>query len=93
MAAATLSEPGPICCERVDSISMRCNPAVCVLASHKKILLSRILASRLVVGDEIAFPIPVGDAAGPEIYVTKAHSSAMNRCLYQVRMRTSPDLN
>jgi hypothetical protein len=75
MAAATLSEPVPICCERVESISMRCNPAVCVLASRRKILVSRFLASRIMVGDEIAFPIPARDAAGPEIYVTKAHSS------------------
>jgi hypothetical protein len=83
MASATLSEPVPIFCERVESIERERNPAVCALANRGKILVSRILASHIVAGDEIAFPIPVGDAAGPEIHVTRAYSSARDRFLYQ----------
>jgi hypothetical protein len=95
MASVTLSEPVPIFCERVASIARERDPALCVLANRGKILLSRIVAGHIMVGDEIAFPMPAGDTAGPEIYVTKAHFSGIDRCLYQapVGYVTQPKLD
>ena len=72
----------PILRERVASIARERNPAVCALANRGKILVSRIVAGHIGVGDEITFPMPAADTAGPEIYVTKAHSG-IDRCLYQ----------
>jgi hypothetical protein len=83
MASATLSELVPIFCERVASIARERNPAVCVLTNRGKILVSRIVAGHIMVGDEIAFPMLAEDTTGPEIYVTKAHFSGIDRCLYQ----------
>jgi hypothetical protein len=82
MASPTLSAPVPILRERVASIARERNPAVCALANRGKILVSRIVAGHIGVGDEITFPMPAADTAGPEIYVTKAHSG-IDRCLYQ----------
>lgn len=84
----------PILCERVASIARQRSPAVCVLTNRGKILVSRILAGHIMAGDEIAFPTPEGDTAGPEIYVTKAHSG-IDRCLYQapVGYVTQPKLD
>jgi hypothetical protein len=95
MASASFSKPATTLCERVASVERRYNPAVCVLVNRSKVLLSRILASQITVGDEIAFPVPTGDTAGPEIYITKACSSGTNRCLYQapVGYVTQPKLD
>ncbi len=95
MASATLTEPVPIFCERVASIARERNPAVCVLTNHGKILVSRIVAGHVMVGDEIAFSILARDTTGPEIYVTKAHFSGIDRCLYQapVGYVTQPQLD
>src|SRR5450759_5634036 len=95
MASATLSEPVPIFCERVASIARERNPAVCVLTNRGKILVSRIVAGHIMVGDEIAFPRLAEDTTGPEIYVTKAHFSGIDRCLYQapVAYVTHPKLD
>jgi hypothetical protein len=95
MAPASFSKPAMTCCERVASVERRYNPAFCVLVNRSKILLSRLLASQITVGDDIAFPVPTGDTAGPEIYITKACSSGTNRCLYQapVGCVTQPKLD
>ncbi|MFI5093887.1 MAG: hypothetical protein ACHQIK_10640 [Candidatus Acidiferrales bacterium] len=57
--------------------------------------MSRLLASQITVGDEIAFRIPTGDTAAPEICITKTDSSGNNRCLYQapVGYVTQPKLD
>jgi hypothetical protein len=95
MASASFSKPATTFCDRVASIESRYNPAFCLLANHSKVLLSRLLASQITVGDEIAFPVPAGDTAGPEICITKACSSGTNRCLYQapVGYVTQPKLD
>ena len=95
MASASFSKPATTFCERVASVERRHNPAPCVLVNRSKILLSRVLASHITVGDEIAFPVPTGDTAGPEIYITKACSSGTNHCLYQapVGYVTQPKLD
>src|SRR5208337_684882 len=82
MASANSNEPVPICRERVESIERQHDSALCLLANCRKILVSAVLASHIRVGDEIAFPLPVGGATGAEIYVAKAHSP-IDRCLYQ----------
>ncbi len=95
MASASFSKPATTLCERVASVERRYNPAFCVLVNRSKVLLSRLLASRITVGDEIAFRIPTGDTAAPEICITKAYSSGTNRCLYQapVGYVTQPKLD
>jgi hypothetical protein len=95
MASASFSKPATTPCERVASVERRCNPAFCVLVNRSKVLLSRLLASQITVGDEIAFRILTGDTAAPEIRITKAYSSGTNRCLYQapVGYVTQPKLD
>jgi hypothetical protein len=95
MASASFSKPATTLCERVASVERRYNPAFCVLVNRSKVLLSRLLASQIRAGDEIAFRIPTGDTAAPEICITKAHSSGTNRCLYQapVGYVTQPKLD
>src|SRR4029077_20975662 len=89
------SNPATTLCERAARVERRCNLAFCVLVNRSKVLLSRLLASQITVGDEIAFPIPTGDTAAPEICITKADSSGTNRCLYQapVGYVTQPKLD
>ena len=95
MASASFGKPAMTWCERVASVERRYNPAFCLLDNRRKILLSRLLASHITVGDEIKFLIPRGDTAGPELYITKACSSGTNRCLYQapVGYVTQPKLD
>jgi len=95
MASASFSKPSTTLCERVASVEGRYNPAFCVLVNRSKMLLSRLLASQITVGDEIAFRIPTGHTAAPEICIRKADSSGTNRCLYQapVGYVTQPKLD
>jgi hypothetical protein len=95
MASASFSKPSTTLCERVASVERRYNPAFCVLVNRSKVLLSRLLASQITVGDEIAFRIPTGDSAAPEICITKAYSAGTNRCLYQATVGyvTQPKLD
>ena len=83
MALASSSPAIWICRERVVSIERQSDPAACVFPKQTKLLLSRILAPYVAIGDEITFPIPSPDATGAEIYITKNGSSGMNRLLYQ----------
>src|SRR5215471_333946 len=53
-------------------------------SSVSNVLVSRVLARHLGIGDEITFPISPGDKTGVEIYIPKSSvSSGLNRCLYQ----------
>jgi hypothetical protein len=83
MAPEPWSPRDLVCSERVISISRQHEPPACVLANHSKILLPRFLANHIVVGEEIAFPIPAGHAVGPEICISKGSSSGTKYCLYQ----------
>jgi hypothetical protein len=82
MALASFSPSIPVCRERVVSVQQQ-EPAACVLANQTRLLLSRFLAKFVAVGDEVAFPIPAPDAAGPEILVTKNAASGSSRYIYQ----------
>ena len=80
--AARASSSLPVCRERVASVSRQNEAACCVLANRSTVRLPPFLAAHLATGDEIAFPVPVEEAAGAEIYVAKAAVSAIAPCLY-----------
>ena len=83
MVLASFSPTIPVCRERVASIQGQGVPAVSVLANETKLLLPRLLAKSIAVGDEITFPIPARDAVGPEILITKNAASGPSRYIYQ----------
>ena len=83
MALAFSSPFIPVCRERVVSIQRQSEPAACLFPNQTKLLLSRSLAPYVAFGDEITFPIPEPDAAGPEILVTKNAAAGPNRYIYQ----------
>ena len=72
-----------IFCERVVGIQRQQDPATCVCANQRKILLSRFLATYVAIGDDIAFPVPSGDVVGAEIFITKHGPSHASPCFYQ----------
>ena len=74
----------PICRERVTSVELRRETAVCLFGNRTKLFLSRFLGSRVAVGDEIAFPVATGNAVGTEILITHNAASGPNRFLYHV---------
>jgi hypothetical protein len=84
MVLASFCPTIPVCRERVASIQGQGVPAVSVLANETKLLLPRLLAKSIAVGDEITFPIPARDAVGPEILVTKNAASGPSRHIYKV---------
>ena len=71
-----------VCCGRIDTLIREHKAISCVLGNRAKVLLPLLLANRIAVGDEIAFPIPAGDGAGTEVFVKKASSPAVGTCLY-----------
>src|SRR5271165_3147882 len=84
MASTSSISTIAICRERVTKVELRADGAVRVFANQTRLLVSRFLGSRVAVGDEIAFPVPIGDAVGTEILITKDAASRPNRCLYHV---------
>jgi hypothetical protein len=66
----------------VAEVELRQDAAVCVFSDQTKLLLSRFLGSRVAVGDEIAFPVPTGNAVGTEILITRHAASGPDRYLY-----------
>src|SRR2546425_2366808 len=71
-----------VCGERVVSISREQAALRCTFANRSRVLVPLLLANPIAAGDEIACPVPAGDALGPEIYVTKASSTRTRTCLY-----------
>ena len=84
MASTSSISTVAICRERVTKVELREDGVVCVFANQTRLLLSRFLGSRVAVGDEIAFPVPEGDAVGTEILITRNAASRPNRYLYHV---------
>jgi hypothetical protein len=82
MVTVSCNPPLSLCRERVVSVRPHEEPAACVLADQTKLLLSRLIARFIAVGDEIAFPIPEPDAVGPEFLVTKNSASGPSRYVY-----------
>ena len=83
MVTKSVSRSVPVCRERVVNVQRDEGSPVCVLANQTKLLLPRLLAANVTIGDEITFPMPSVDAAGAEIFVTKNGSSGKHRFLYQ----------
>src|SRR5664279_1748879 len=83
MALGSFNPSIPVCRERVVSVQRQDDPAACVFANQTKLLLSRLLAKSVAVGDEITFPISVPDAVGTEILITKNSASGPSRYIYQ----------
>src|SRR5271166_5140291 len=84
MASTSSISTIAICRERVTKVELREDGVVCVFANQTRLLLSRFLGSRVAVGDEIAFPVPEGDAVGTEILITRNAAARPNRYLYHV---------
>lgn len=80
-ALVALNEPSQIRCARVTAIDKSHDPPLCTLTDRTTILLPRILANCITLGDEIVFPLPTGDAAGPEVLIAKSVSK-IGQCLY-----------
>jgi hypothetical protein len=80
--ATPASSSLPVCCEHVASVSRHDNAALCVLANRSSMRLPPFLANYLAAGDEIAFPVPVEETSGPEIFITKSPASGAAPCLY-----------
>jgi hypothetical protein len=74
----------PICRERVTSVELWQETAVCQFGNQTKLFLSRFLGSRVAVGDEVAFPVHTGNGRGTEILITNNAASGPNRYLYHV---------
>ena len=83
MALASFNPSIPVCRERVVSVQRQDDPAACVFANQTKLLLSRLVAKSVAVGDEITFPIPAPDVVGSEILVTKNATPGPGRYIYQ----------
>src|SRR6516165_6039328 len=82
-AASSMSSI-PICRERVTNVELGQDKAVCLFGNQTKLFMSRFLGSRVAVGDEIAFPVPTGNAVGTEILITNNAAPGQNRYLYHV---------
>ncbi len=83
MALASFNPSVHVCRERVVSVQLQEELAACAFANQTELLLSRFLAKSVAVGDEITFPIPVPDAVGSEILITKNAASGSSRHIYQ----------
>src|SRR5271165_2080570 len=79
-----LSQPLRSVVERVTKVELREDGVVCLFANQTRLLLSCFLGSRVAVGDEIAFPVPEGDAVGTEILITRIAAASPNRYLYHL---------
>ena len=82
MAFTSSNSSASLCQERVVRVERQQDPATCVLASQTKVLLPRLLAPHVVVGDEIAFPAASTETARTEICLTKRSVSGRSQSLY-----------
>ena len=82
MVLASFSPSISVCRQRVARVERQRDPVTCVLANQAKLLLPRLLAPYLNIGDEIAFSDSPTDSAGPEIYLTKKSFSRGGPCAY-----------
>ena len=72
----------PVCCEHVVSVTRQDDAAICVLANRSVVRLPPFLANYLADGDQIAFPVPVRETSGSEIFIRKSASAGATLCLY-----------
>ena len=55
-----------ICCERIARVDERQSNLYCVLRNQSPVLLPRLLASHIAIGDEIPFAIPAAGGVANE---------------------------
>ncbi len=90
MALASSNLSASVCQERVVRVERQQYPAACVLATQAKLLLPRLFAFYVAVGDEITFPTPSAEIAGTEIYLTKKCGSGRGCGLYLAPIAREP---
>ena len=95
MARAAYIPPGSVCKGRIVGVIRQHEAINCILADRARVLLPLFVASHIAIGDEITFPVPGGEAVGPEVYIAKAPSSGTRRSLYVAPMGyvTQPKLD
>ena len=71
MASASTIASAPIIRERVTNLQSQQDSAVWLFSNQIRVLVPRVLAKHIGVGDEITFSIPAPDAVGSEMLVTK----------------------
>jgi len=73
----------PIIRERVTSLQMQQDSVACALSNRNSLLVSRLLAKHISVGDEVTFTVPTEDASQIEVLITKTGASSAPRHVYQ----------
>lgn len=73
----------PIIREWVTSLQLQQDSVACVLSNRNRLLVSRLLAKHILVGDEITFTVPTEDASQIEVLITKTGASSATRHVYQ----------
>jgi len=62
---------------------MQQDSVACALSNRNSLLVSRLLAKHISVGDEITFTVPTEDASQTEVLITKTGASSAPRHVYQ----------
>jgi hypothetical protein len=88
MTAGNRTPAFALCRERAIGVDRQSNPPICVLANRTRIRVSSALSAHIEIGDEIAFPIPLGDEIGGEVYITK---DALSVKLITARSCSAPE--
>jgi hypothetical protein len=82
MGTASSSSSRLICCGRIASVLQERDKSLCVLADRNTVHLPVFMGRYLVAGDEITFPVPVGETIGAEIFVSKSALFGITPSLY-----------
>ena len=83
LPSMAVMSPIPICWVRVVSIRQQQNPAVFVLTHRVKMLLRRLLAVYIGIGDGIVFSAPPRDMICAEILIIKNSGSGWSRYIHR----------
>jgi len=73
----------PIIRERVTSLQLQQDSVACELSNRNRLLVSRLLAKHIAVGDEITFSVATEDGRRTEVLITKKGASSATRHVYQ----------
>ena len=83
MASAPSMASIPIIRERVTSLQLQQDSVACELSNRNRLLVSRLLAKHIAVGDEITFSVATEDGRRTEVLITKKGASSATRHVYQ----------
>src|SRR3974390_3184786 len=70
MASAPSTASLPIIRERVTSLQLQQDSVACELSNRNRLLVSRLLAKHIAVGDEITFSVATEDGRRTEVLIT-----------------------